>query len=57
MNEEFERMLIRHFTPGELAEFLQLGVETLIDRFDDEIYNQFFDELCEEIGYEPEEDE
>jgi hypothetical protein len=48
---EFDAKLIQHFTASELVEFLDISIDTVLDRFDDEI-NDRFDDLCEEIGYD-----
>lgn len=49
---EFDAKLTQHFTASELVEFLDISIEMVLDRFDDEI-NDRFEELCEEIGFEP----
>lgn len=52
---EFDAKLIQHFTASELVEFLDISIETVLDRFDDEI-NDRFEDLCEEIGYDNRDD-
>jgi hypothetical protein len=48
---EFERMVMRHFTAGELVDFLDISIESVLDRFDDMV-DKAYNELCEEIGLE-----
>lgn len=49
---EFEIAVSKYFTASELVEFLDLDIELLFERFEDQILERF-DEICEEIGIEP----
>ncbi len=50
-DSEFELVLCRHFTSEELVQYLEIPVDTILDRFEDEIFDKY-EELCWEIGYE-----
>lgn len=52
----FEDRVLRYFTAVELVDYLNIDVETIYERFEDEIHHRF-DDICEEMGYEPEDDE
>lgn len=52
----FEDKVLRYFTAVDLVDYLNVDVETVFDRFEDEIYDRY-EEICEEMGYEPEDDE
>lgn len=46
---EFEDKLVKHFTAGELCEFLNIDIYDLLDKFDDLVV-EYRSELEEEIS-------